>query len=55
MTSRRGPAGDTGPGILETSIVLGASLLVAGVILLFFGGQLAALVGVLLDAAYGGR
>ena len=54
MTGRRAP-GDTGPGILETSIVIGASLLLAGVIVLFFGGQLGQLVGLLVDAAHGGR
>ena len=54
MTGRRTP-GDTGPGILETSIVIGASLLLAGVIVLFFGGQLAQVVGLLVDIAHGGR
>jgi hypothetical protein len=50
-----GASGDTGPGILETSIVLGASLLLAAVIVLFFGGQLAQVVGLLVDIAHGGR
>jgi len=54
VTGRR-PAGDTGPGLLETSIVIGASLLLAAIIVLFFGGQLAQLVGILVDAAHGGR
>jgi hypothetical protein len=50
-----GRPGDTGPGILETSIVLGASLLLAGVVVLFFGGQLAQIMGVLVDLAHGGH
>ena len=54
MTGGRGP-GDTGPGVLETSIVIGASLVVAGVIVLFFGGQLAQFMGVLVDLAHGGH
>lgn len=54
MTADRGP-GEPGPGILETSLVLGASLLIAGVIVLFFGGQLGQFVGVLVDLAHGGR
>ena len=49
------PSRDTGPGILETSIVLGASLLLAGVIILFFGGTLSQVVGLLVDMAHGGR
>lgn len=48
-------SGDTGPGILETSIVLGASLVLAVVIVVFFGGPLAALMGALVDLAHGGR
>jgi hypothetical protein len=48
-------SGDTGPGILETSIVLGAALLLAFVIVFFFGGQLAAVLGALVDLAHGGR
>jgi hypothetical protein len=47
--------GDTGPGILETSIVLGLAVALAAAIVVFFGGQLAQLVGVLVDAAHGGR
>jgi hypothetical protein len=46
-------SGDTGPGILETSIVIGASLLLAGIIVLFFGGQLGQAVGLLVDLAHG--
>ena len=48
-------SGDTGPGILEAAIVIGASLLVAGVMVLFFGSQLAQMVGVLVDLAHGGH
>jgi hypothetical protein len=48
-------SGDTGPGILETTIVIGAALVVAAVIVAFFGGQLAQLVGLLVDIAHGGR
>ena len=47
--------GDTGPGILETSLVLGVAAALAAVIVLFLGGPLAALVGILVDAAHGGR
>ena len=53
--SRDRSAGDTGPGILETSIVIGAALLFAFVIVFFFGGPLAAIVGVLVDIAHGGH
>jgi hypothetical protein len=54
VTGGRAP-GDTGPGILETSIVIGAALLLAAVIVAFFGGQLAHVVGLLVDIAHGGR
>jgi hypothetical protein len=46
---------DSGPGILETSIILGSAILLAAVILVFFGGQLAQVMGVLVDVAHGGR
>ena len=46
-------AGETGPGILETSIVLGGALLLALAIIFFFGGALADAIGVLVDAAHG--
>ena len=46
---------DNGPGILETSIVLGGAILLALAIIYFFGGQLADIIGVLVDAAHGGR
>jgi len=48
-------SGDTGPGILETSIVIGAAVAFAAVIVAFFGGELAQLVGLLVDIAHGGR
>ena len=48
-------AGDTGPGILETSLILGLSVLLALTIVVFFGGALADVIGVLVDAAHGGR
>jgi hypothetical protein len=48
-------SGDTGPGILETSLILAAALLLAFIIVFFFGGQLAAVVGALVDIAHGGR
>ena len=47
--------GDTGPGILETSLVLGVAAALAAVIVLLLGGPLADLVGILVDAAHGGR
>ena len=51
-----GPDGaETGPGILETSLVLGLSILLAAAIVLFFGGTRADAIGVLVDAAHGGR
>ena len=48
-------AAETGPGILETSLVLGSAVLLAALIVAFFGGTLADLIGVLVDAAHGGR
>jgi len=45
--------GDTGPGILETSLVLGLAIVIAVVIIVFFGGALADAIGVLVDAAHG--
>jgi hypothetical protein len=55
VIDRRAPsgAGDTGPGILETSIVLGLALLLAAVIVVVFGGTLADAIGELVDAAHG--
>jgi hypothetical protein len=46
---------DGGPGILETTIVLGGSILLALLIIGFFGGALADAIGVIVDAAHGGR
>ncbi len=46
--------GTTGPGILETSLVIGGSLLLAGAMVVFFGGQLGQLLDVLVNLAHGG-
>jgi hypothetical protein len=46
--------GETGPGILETSLVLGLSVLLAVAIVTLAGGALADTIGVLVDAAHGG-
>ena len=46
---------ETGPGILETSLILGLALVLALVIVMFFGGVLADAIGVLVDVAHGGR
>jgi hypothetical protein len=46
---------DSGPGIVETSIVMGLAVVLALVIVIFFGGQLAQVIGVLVDVAHGGR
>ena len=56
MIDRRvpGSGGETGPGILETTIVLGLALLLATVIVVFFGGALADAIGLAVDAAHGG-
>ena len=53
MSGRAGAEG--GPGILETSIVLGCSILLALVIIFLFGGFLAESIGMLVDAAHGNR
>ena len=50
-----GTAGETGPGVIETSLVIGLSLVVAVVILVFFGGALGDAVAMLVNAAHGGR
>jgi hypothetical protein len=47
-------AGETGPGILETSLVLGLSILLALAIVNLLGGALADTIGFLVDAAHGG-
>ena len=49
------PAGDTGPGIIETTIVLGLAVLVAVVMVAFFSGPLAHMMGSLVDLAHGGH
>ena len=53
MTERFG-TGEPGPGILETSLVLGLAAVLAAAILLFFGGPFADLMGVVVDAAHAG-
>lgn len=47
--------GDGGPGILETSLVLGLAGLIALAIVAFFGGALGDAVGVLVNVAHGGH
>ncbi len=51
----RHEAAEPGPGILETTIVIGLAILLALAIIVFFGGALAEAIGVLVDAAHGGR
>jgi hypothetical protein len=46
---------DTGPGIIETSLVIGLAGLLAVAILVFFGGGVADLIGQVVDMAHGGR
>lgn len=41
--------------MLETSLILGLAGVLALVIVVFFGGVLADAIGVLVDAAHGGR
>ena len=53
MTERFG-TGEPGPGILKTSLVLKLAAMLAGAILLFFGGPFADLMGVVVDAAHAG-
>lgn len=53
MTEGREGA-ENGPGILETSLVIGLAILLAAIIVVFFGGALANAIGVLVDAAHGG-
>jgi hypothetical protein len=45
---------DTGPGALETAIVLGLALVAAAVILLFLEGWLADFIALMVNAAHGG-
>ena len=49
------PAGDTGPGIIETTIVLGLAVIIAVLAVAFLGGPLAHLMGTLVDIAHGGH
>jgi hypothetical protein len=43
------------PGIIETSLVLGLAFLLAMGILVFFGGAVADVIGLVVDAAHQGR
>jgi hypothetical protein len=49
------PPGDTGPGIIETSLVLGLAVLLAAAIVAVFGSALAHLMNSLVDLANGGH
>jgi hypothetical protein len=51
-SASRDPAG---PGIIETSLVLGLAFLLAVGILVFFGGAVADVIGLVVDAAHQGR
>jgi hypothetical protein len=55
MIDRRRPRDDAkaGPGIIETSLVMGLAILIALVIIVFFSGALAAAIDVLVNAAHG--
>ena len=46
---------DTGPGALETALVLVLALAIAGVLLVFGSGWLADLVALIPEAGQGGR
>ncbi len=49
------PPGDTGPGIIETTLVLLMAVLLAALGVVFFSGPLAHLMGSLVDLAHGGH
>lgn len=49
------PPGDAGPGIIETTLILGLAVLLAVLIVAIFGGALAHLMGSLVDIAHGGH
>lgn len=49
------PPGDTGPGIIETTLVLGLAVLLAVIGVALFSGPLAHLMGILVDIAHGGH
>jgi hypothetical protein len=53
VSGRAGAEG--GPGILETTIVIGGAVLLALLIIGFFGGALAEAIGMVVDAAHGGQ
>jgi amino acid transporter len=46
---------DTGPGALETALVLALTVVIAGLLLLFGSGWLAELVAIIPAAGQGGR
>ena len=46
---------DLGPGILETSLILGLAALLTIVIIAFFGGPLSDIIALVVDAAKGDR
>jgi hypothetical protein len=50
-----GPSDRAEPGIIETSLVLGLAFLLAVGILVFFGGPVADIIGLVVDAAHQGR
>ncbi len=54
MIEPRG-AGESGPGMLETTLILALAIALALIIVVFFGGALADAIGVLVDVAHGGR
>jgi hypothetical protein len=49
------PPGDTGPGVIETTIVLGMAVILATVIVAVVGGPLGHLMSSLVDLANGGH
>ena len=49
------PPGDTGPGIIETTLVLGLAVLLAALGVALFSGPLAHIMGTLVDIAHGVR
>jgi hypothetical protein len=55
VTHGREGGAENGPGILEASLVIGLAVMLAVIIVMFFGGVLADAIGVLVDAAHGGQ
>lgn len=50
-----GPPDRADPGIIETTLVLSLGFLLAVAILVFFGGAVADVIGLVVDAAHQGR